>query len=53
MCAISTEMCVCFGKGKVKVCAVIRVEDGSLQASLVSKGVHLTVWKPNMRIALV
>lgn len=53
MCVTDTEMHICFGKGKIKVCAVVRVEAESLQVSFVSKGVHLTVWKRSTRITLL
>lgn len=53
VCAIGTEMCVCFGKGKVKVCAAIGIEAGPLQVSFVSKEVHFTAWKPSMRMTLL
>lgn len=43
MSEIDKEMCVCFGKGKVKVRAVVRMKAGFLQASFVSKGVHLSL----------
>lgn len=29
MYAVDREMCACFGKGKVNVCAVVRLETGS------------------------